>query len=61
MTEASYPYAAVKKSCAYNSIKASSLKVKSYTNIATNDPTAHMQAVAKQPVSIALSAATSTF
>ena len=47
MTEASYPYAAVKKSCAYNSVKATNLKVKSYANIATNDPTAHMQAVAK--------------
>lgn len=47
MTEASYPYAAVKQSCAYNSVKAVSLNVKSYTNIALNDPTAHMQAVAK--------------
>ena len=46
MTEASYPYAAVKKACAYNSLKGT-LNVKTYANVATNDPAAHMAAVAK--------------
>eukprot|EP00347_Sterkiella_histriomuscorum_P006586 403352207 len=60
MNESVYPYAGVKKACAYNATKGT-LVVKSYTNVAQNDPDAHMAAVALKPVSIALSAATSTF
>ena len=60
MNETVYPYAGVKKTCAYNAAKGT-LVVKSYTNVALNDPDAHMAAVALKPVSIALSAATSTF
>jgi KDEL-tailed cysteine endopeptidase len=60
MEESNYPYAAVKKTCNYKSAPGQTY-VTSYKNVAKNDPLAHLNAVAAQPVAIGISAGTSIF
>lgn len=60
MDETSYPYVGYKRTCAYNSAKGI-IGLASYTNVARNDPVAHINAVAQQPVSVAVAASSSIF
>ena len=60
MLDVDYKYTARKGTCKYSSSKGK-FKVTSYVNVPKNDPAALMQAVAKQPVAVALRASSSTF
>ena len=57
-TESKYPYTAKAGTCKSVS---GSYSVTGYINVTPNNPSAMMAAVAKTPVSIALSAGTSVF
>lgn len=60
MTEASYPYTGRLSTCKYNAARGVT-NVRSFTNIPANNPSALLQAVAKQPVSVAVQASSSHF
>jgi len=60
MNETSYPYKAYRQTCAYQSTKGF-MKVLGYKTVPANNPTALLNAVAQQPVAIALNAASSVF
>lgn len=60
MLESDYKYTARKGTCKYTSTKGK-FKVTSYVNLPKGDPAAHMQAIQKGPVTIALNAGSSTF
>ena len=60
MLETDYVYRARQGTCKYSSSKGK-FKVTSYVNVPKNDPAALMQAVAKQPVAVALRASSSVF
>lgn len=60
MTESDYPYVAYRKSCAYKSSKGVAY-VRAWYNVARNDPVAHMKAVAKQPITVAVAASSSIY
>jgi hypothetical protein len=52
--EASYPYVAYKNAaCSYNSVKGVS-KITNYVNVAAGNVTAHLLAVAQQPIAVAV-------
>ena len=59
-TYASYPYTGKASTCQYNSALGV-VGVTSYTALPANDPVSLMNAVAKQPVSIAVAASSSTY
>jgi hypothetical protein len=61
MNESVYPYTAVKGSVCKYASALGTIRTSNFYNVALNDPAAHMTAVANQPLSIALSAGTSTF
>lgn len=60
MTYASYPYTGKAGTCSYDASKGIT-NVSSYTALPANDPTALLNAVVNQPVSIAVYASSSAF
>jgi cathepsin L len=60
MLESDYTYTARQGTCKYSSSKGK-FKVTSYVNLPKNDPKALLEAVNKQPVSVALRASSSVF
>ncbi|CDW78348.1 UNKNOWN [Stylonychia lemnae] len=58
--ETTYPYATRKNACVYQP-KFGLFNVKTFVNVAFNDPAAHLAAVALQPLSIGLAASNSVF
>ena len=57
-TAASYPYIGYKSTCKYNSANGK-VKTIGYVNIASGDVAGHMNALALQPVSVAMAASSS--
>jgi KDEL-tailed cysteine endopeptidase len=58
--ESSYPYIAYRSNCKYNS-NAGVVAVRGYVNIAKNSVNAHLQALAQQPLSVAIAASSGVF
>ena len=60
MTGSSYPYVAYQKKCSYNSASGI-VNAAGYVDVTKNDPNAHINAIARGPVSAAIQATSSIF
>jgi hypothetical protein len=59
-SESSYPYVGYRNSCRYNS-NSGITGVTGYVNVAKNSVSAHLSALAKQPLSVGVAASSSVF
>lgn len=60
MSRSSYPYVGYRATCKYNSASGV-VSTTGFSNIAANDPNAHMAALQLGPVAVAVAASSSTF